>query len=795
MRINPTAEDSLISLLHFGLRALAFPLLVVYWVSRGLGDRRYLRTLPSRLGFLPRSVRRGGADSIWLHAVSVGEVLSSVRLVHELRAQQPKLMVFVSTSTLAGYSVARQKLAEEAHGVFYAPADYAFAVRRVLRRIQPSAVVILETEIWPLLYREAKRAGCALVVVNGRISDRALPRYHALRFFFRWVLGLPDAIYTQSEQDRARYLSIGAPAAKVHVLGNLKYDTAAAGAAPKVIVDLVARLGPEQVWIAASTMPPAAAGEPDEDELVVRTFQQLAASHPRLLMIHAPRRPERFEEAAARLKAAGISFLRRSTMEPGAGMDLPGVLLLDTIGELASVFPLATVVFMGGTLPDRGGHNLLEPAAAGRAIVSGPHLENFPAIAREFRDAKAMYEIERAGQLAGAVEELLNNREMREALGRRALELAEARRGVTAAAARHILTAMDEALPAWRRTGLGRLVLWPLSRLWAAGAALDRRRKSGHARVLPAPVVSIGGIAIGGVGKTPLCAHLAERLTRDGYRTAILTRGYRRRSLEEAILVEAGARAPVCVTGDEAQILVRFSHAHVGIGADRFQTGSLLAERLGADVFLLDDGFQHYRLHRDVDLVLIDALDPFSGGDVAPLGRLREPLSALRRASAFLITRAQPGRSYAGIRRLLAEYNPGAPVFLASLRASAWINERTRQAEPLPPEAPVAFCGLGNPEAFWRTMHGMGIEPVFRWTFPDHHVYTPLQLKRLARQARARGATALVTTEKDAMNLPQRALEAIAPLNLYWLKIETSIAHEDELMQFLERRLPQPVMG
>ncbi len=783
-------------MLHFGLRALAFPLLVVYWVSRGLGDRRYLRTLPSRLGFLPRSIRRGGADSIWLHAVSVGEVLSSVRLVHELRAQQPRLMVFVSTSTLAGYSVARQKLAEEAQGVFYAPADYAFAVRRVLRRIQPSAVVILETEIWPLLYREAKRAGCALVVVNGRISDRALPRYHALRFFFRWVLGLPDAIYTQSEQDRARYLSIGAPTAKVHVLGNLKYDTSAAGTAPpRAVVDLVARLGPEQVWIAASTMPPAAAGEPDEDELVVRTFQQLAAAHPRLLMIHAPRRPERFETAALRLETAGISYLRRSKMGPEAAMDLPGVLLLDTIGELASLFPLATVVFMGGTLPDRGGHNLLEPAAAGRAIVSGPHLENFPAIAREFRDAKAMYEIERAEQLAGAVEELFADAGKREELGRRALELAEARRGVTAAAARHILTAMDEALAAWRRTGLGRLVLWPLSRLWAAGAALDRRRKSAHVRVLPAPVVSIGGIAIGGVGKTPLCAHLAERLNHSGHRTAILTRGYRRRSLEEAILVETGARAPVCVTGDEAQILVRFSHAHVGIGADRFQTGTLLAERLGADVFLLDDGFQHYRLHRDADLVLIDALDPFSGGDVAPLGRLREPLSALRRASAFIITRAQPGRNYTGIRRLLEQYNPGAPVFLASLRAADWINERTRRAEPLPPEPPVAFCGLGNPEAFWRTMRGMGVEPVFRWTFADHHVYTPLQLKRLARQARARGATALVTTEKDAMNLPERALEAIAPLDLYWLKIETSIEKEDELSEFLERRLRQPVMG
>ncbi len=768
----------------------------MYWVSRAAGDARYLRTLPARLGFLPRAIRRGGADSIWLHAVSVGEVLSSVRLVRELRAQQPSLAVFVSTSTLAGHSVARQKLEGVAQGVFYAPADYAFAVRRVLRRIQPSAVVILETEIWPLLYREAKRAGCALVVVNGRISDRALPRYHALRFFFRWVLSLPDAIFTQSEQDRVRYLSIGAPGATVHALGNLKYDTAGDDAAPpREVVDLIARLGPRQIWIAASTMPPARAGGTDEDELTVRVFEELAKTRPGLLLIHAPRRPERFEEAAGRLRGAGLNYLRRSRLDAHATMALPGVLLVDTIGELASLFPLADAVFMGGTLAERGGHNLLEPAAAGRAIVSGPHLENFPAIAQEFRAAGAMREIHSAAELAGAVGALLDDSRAREALGERALALATARRGVTARAARHILDALDAEAPGWPVRGVRRMLLGPLAGIWALGARLQRHRQAPRARALDAPVISVGGIAIGGVGKTPLCAHLAECLAARGYSPAILTRGYHRRSLEETILVEAGAQAPACMTGDEAQIFVRFAHAHVGIGADRFVTGRLLAERLGTDVFLLDDGFQHYRLRRDLDLVLIDALDPFSAGNVVPLGRLREPLDSLRRAGAFVITRAQAGRAYTGIRRVLSEYNPSAPVFRVGLRAGEWFNERTRLPEPLPEGAPVAFCGLGNPDAFWRTLRGMGIEPVFRWTFDDHHIYTPLELKRLARQARARGASALVTTEKDAMNLPDRALEAIAPLDLYWVKIEVVIDQEEDLLRFLESRLRQEMPG
>ncbi len=234
-----------------------------------------------------------------MHAVSVGEVLASAALVRELRARLAGAPLFISASTLAGKAAAEDKLGALAEGVFYAPIDYCFAVRRVLRTIRPRVMVVLETEIWPNLYREAKRAGCGLIVVNGRISDHAMPRYRKLRRFFGPVLGLADAILVQSGLNRNRFLELGAPAQKVQLAGNLKYDFDPQGQKPPAAIRaFFERVKPAEVWIAASTMPPAAPGDPDEDDAVIAAFRMLAASHPGLLLVLAPRKPERFDRAA-----------------------------------------------------------------------------------------------------------------------------------------------------------------------------------------------------------------------------------------------------------------------------------------------------------------------------------------------------------------------------------------------------------------------------------------------------------------------------------------------------------------
>ncbi len=768
----------------------------MYFLGRCLRDGRYVARLGERFGQLPQSWKQTGHGSIWLHAVSVGEVLSSVGLLERLRAQYPRRRLFLSTTTVAGRALAGERLGGLADGVFYAPVDSCFAVRGVLRTLRPLVVVALETEIWPNLWREVVRSGCRLVVVNGRISDRAIGRYRRLRWFFREVLALPHAILAQGEQAAGRYRELGAPAERVRAAGNLKYDFDTGRVQPPAAVrELIGRLGPEAVWIAASTMPPAHGADVDEDDLVLDAFQALRESHPGLLLVLVPRRPERFETAAGKLEQRGVPYLRRSMLEAGAAVALPGVLLVDSMGELGGLFALADVVFMGGTLADRGGHNILEPAFFGKPIVAGPHLENFAEIAAEFRAARALVEIENGAALAPAVARLLKDAVARDQFGSRARELARARSGGTRAAIEEIGRQLDLAVPRDVPTLAWRCIGWPLAKIWELGARWGRARGLRRRRALSTPVISIGGLTWGGTGKTPFVLWLATHLREQGLSAAILTRGYRRRVPARQTILEAGAKADVAVTGDEAAILLRSGVAAVAIGADRWATGRLVEKRFRPDVMLLDDGFQHHRLERCLDIVLLDALDPFGGGALVPLGRMREPIHALARAGLVIITRAEPGRAYEGIRAEIRRYNRHAPVLAARVDPRRWVSASTTESwEPakLPFVRVAAFCGLGNPGSFWNTVEALGYRLVSRWNFPDHHHYRPAEIHRLAAQAKAAGAQALLTTEKDLMNLPQRTAALVEPLALCWLEIALEVVESEELLALIRRTLSLP---
>ncbi len=711
--------------------------------------------------------------------------------MREIRERSPSIPLYVSVTTVAGRDIAEERLSGLADGIFHAPIDYVFAVRRVIERIRPALLVVLETEIWPALYCGAKRARCGLMIVNGRISDRAFPRYRRWRFFLSNALEQPDAILVQSALDARRYIELGAPPSAVQVMGNLKYDAEPSCAEPpRMIKSLLEKLHPSAIWIAASTMAGADRHDVDEDDAVLRAFEELSRERPGLLLILVPRKPERFDEAERKLSDARLKYVRRTDGVVPPDLSLPCVLLLDSMGELASLFRLADVVFMGGTLARRGGHNVLEPAAVRRAIITGPHLENFAAIAAEFRERRALLEINEASQLSAAVAQVLDQPALGEELGARAATLAVEKRGATRTAVTEILRRHDLAVPCWTQLSPARLLLWPLAKTWAFVSTIEIRRKRSRARRLSAPVISVGGITMGGAGKTPLVDHLAERLSELGAHPAILTRGYRRRSIETTVLVEAGHPAPVRMTGDEAQIFVQSGYAHLGIGADRFHTGLLLEEKYQPGVFLLDDGFQHARLQRDLDLVVVDALNPFAGCEAFPLGALREPMSALSRAGAFVIMRTAPERAYEGIRRHLRSWNPQAPIFRARLEPRGWVNYCTRKPEQ-PAQGPVAaFCGLANPASFWGTLRSLCLPPVFHWAFRDHHQYTCEQVDRLAAQTQMHGSHVLLTTEKDAMNLPDGAPGALsrAGVTLYWLKIDVQIEHENQLLDLIESK-------
>jgi tetraacyldisaccharide 4'-kinase len=772
-----------IYLLYRFLQALALPVVVTYFLFRSVRNVAYFPSLWQRLGFLSRSFKQTVPGAIWLHAVSVGEVLSVIELARRLRAEYPRASLFVSSSTLAGRATARAKLAGLATGVFYAPIDHVFAVRRVLRTIQPALVIVVETEIWPNLFREAKRAGCGLIILNGRISDRTERRYSRQRWFFRAVMCWPDAVMAQSETMRERYLAAGTPLARVRVGGNLKYDVVPQPADPESpICRFIESLGPGQIWVAASTMPP------DEEGAVLDAFHQLAQQHTRLLLILAPRKPERFAEVAGKLVQANVRFVRRSELR--GPLELPGVLLLDSMGELSGLFPLADVVFMGGTLASRGGHNILEPANFGRPIICGPHMENFREIAEEFRAAKAFVEIQAPSQLADAVDGLLKDHARAIEIGRRALECAEANRGATEQAIAVIREVTKEACPRFRPNMAQFLFYWPLSVAWRWVGSWNRRRDMRRRKKLNAGVISIGNLTMGGSGKTPMVLYLTEELRRSGRRPGILTRGYGRHSLEKHLILEAGARVPVSQSGDEPQIFLRAAGAPVGIGSDRFETGRLLGERFGADVLILDDGFQHVRLDRQVDIVLIDALRPFGGGEVFPLGWLREPLEALSRAEIIVITRGECSRGTFDLRCAVRRYNAQAPIFHASAVPEHWVEVSSgRQIPELALSRVGAFCGLGNPESFWCTLERMGLEIAERVVFDDHHAYRPREIRRMAHQFKSAKVEAAVTTEKDAVNLSEGSAELMAPLPLYWLKIRTAIDREAEFLALIERRL------
>jgi len=348
-----------------------------------------------------------------------------------------------------------------------------------------------------------------------------------------------------------------------------------------------------------------------------------------------------------------------------------------------------------------------------------------------------------------------------------------AKRGVVDKVAEVVIEAAGRGVSNPPRSLAARVALRPLSWLWAAGRRVDLKRQQARARSLATRVVSVGGLTMGGAGKSPLVAHLAARLADEGRNPAILTRGYERQSSHDIVIVPRGSTEPVERTGDEAQMFVRRAKAHVGIGGERYDVGRRLEAELRPDVFLLDDGFQHVRLKRDEDIVLIDALDPLGGG-LFPLGRRREPMDALGRATAVVITRVQAGVGTAGIEALIRRYNPHAPIFRSRVAALSWEASSRRVG---------AFCGIGSPRSFWRTLAELNLDVLYRRAFRDHYGYHPEDVRSIAAAARAAGAEILVTTEKDMMNLPPDAAALAAPLEIRCVRIGVEIENEPDLLR------------
>lgn len=404
-----------------------------YWIFRFLTSGKYREGLAARLGRVPPHLQPEGG-TIWVHAVSVGELISASRLIQELEERSPEFRIFISTTTRSGQRLARKRFG--ANRVFYFPLDFSWIVRRYLARLHPVLLVLLETEFWPNVLSEFARAEIPVVVVNARISDRSFPRYRALRWFWKPLLTSIRLFLAQSGEDAARLRTIGAPAGRVRVAGNLKFDVRAAGH-PPITAAIRSHLNADtRVLVCGST----AEGE---EEWLLEAFASLLSRHRTLVMILAPRHPERFKRVASLIERKGLDYVRRTQwIEHPAPLRLGSILLLDSMGELGSIYSLASVAFIGKSLVPSGGQNPLEPAQFGVPIVMGRSYENFRAIVDAMVDGQAM-KLATKDTLEETIDHLLSNREEADLMGARALEFFDSQAGATGRA----IQAIAELLP------------------------------------------------------------------------------------------------------------------------------------------------------------------------------------------------------------------------------------------------------------------------------------------------------------------------------------------------------------
>jgi 3-deoxy-D-manno-octulosonic-acid transferase len=402
-----------------------FVVMSPYLAWQAIRYRKYIRNLRQRFGYLPISFNLDGDESIWIHAVSVGEVLTARALIPQLRERYPRLRLFLSTTTMTGQQIAKTNL-QHVDEVFYFPFDLGFTVSRTLRLVKPKLFIMMETEIWPNLLRACRRAGVTTVLVNGRISGRSYPRYRLARPFFRRVLANVDRFCMQGEESARRIVDIGAEPDRVVVTGSLKFESLEAGGPAyergRNRVLRYFRIGSHRpVLIAAST-------HKGEEEAVFEVFQRVRARVSDTLLIIAPRKPERFGEVEQLARRGGWNVARRTELRVDAE-PRHDVVVLDVMGELAQLYQIATAVFVGGSLVDQGGHNIIEPAVFGKAIVFGPHMQNFAEIARAFLEHEAALQVRTARELEHALLGLLNDPVRRAKLGAAARALVEANRG------------------------------------------------------------------------------------------------------------------------------------------------------------------------------------------------------------------------------------------------------------------------------------------------------------------------------------------------------------------------------
>ncbi len=408
-----------------------------YWLLRMATSGRYRAGLRGRLGWVPETLKAAvaGHNVIWVHAVSVGEVLAATQLVRELMVALPGWAFAVSTTTETGQRLATDRL--PASPVFYLPLDFRFAVQRYLRELRPKMLVLMESELWPRLIDECAKGGIPVAVANARISDRSFPRYVRLRRLWRPFLEMISLFLAQSKEMAERLMRIGVPPERVVVMGNLKYDVRASNESE--LTAMLRRRLPvgSKVLVCGSTLE-------GEEQLLLDAWTAVLATTPNAVMVLAPRHPNRFATVAAMVAASGIESMRASEFRrQPAPVTAGSVFLLDTIGDLASIYGLATAAFVGGSLVPKGGHNPLEPAQFAVPVVMGPSFENFREVVEGMKAKEAIRTVS-PETVAAALVGLLQDADQARTLGERGRSAFEEQAGATARTVRALMMLLQE---------------------------------------------------------------------------------------------------------------------------------------------------------------------------------------------------------------------------------------------------------------------------------------------------------------------------------------------------------------
>lgn len=803
---------------------VALPVFMVRLVrENGFGER-----LRQSFGFLPAEEidKVAQRDCIWVHAASVGEIVAASPIVKEFRREFPVQPILVSVVTSSGYEMAR-RIVKDADAIIYFPLDLPWISRSVVKKIQPKVFVPVETELWPNFLKNMRREGIPVMMANGRISDKSVTRYHYLRNVLKDMMGTVTRFCMQSAVDAEYIIRLGADPDRVIVTGNTKYDQTYTAVSPEEREKLYMEMGisgNQPIIVAGST-------HKGEEEPLLAAFTAIQAEFPAARLIIAPRETLRTQEIVNlavqyKLQAAARTELKE---QPRTGHD---VVIVDTIGELGKIYGIGDIIFVGGSLIPHGGHNILEPAAHGKPILTGPNMFNFKDTYALFDSRQACLTVRNGEELKSAMLQLLHDSQEQAVMSSRSLAIIQENRGAARKSALHLkeLLASPESAADRKRAVrmrqrensqlyLYRLVhgekeglladcllavLRLLSFLYEIGVSLKLslyRNGILKQHKLPCQVISLGNITVGGTGKTPTAQRLAAIIRDMGCRVVILNRGYRAKHKGEVGVVSDGKKIYMSATeaGDEAYLLAKnLPGVPVLIGKHRAITGQYAVDKFQAEIIIMDDGYQHWQLVRDLDIVLIDTINVFGNNFMLPRGTLREPLENLDRANAFLLTKADQSTEHArfDIRDKVKTYNAQALIVESIhnprcfIEIEEWykgeISKNIAPLEAIQGKKVMALSAIGNPSSFEQTIVDIGAEVVYSARYPDHHSYNMKEMQEVLQQALDNDVYAIITTEKDAVKIPAEFIHSERKVPIYVLGIELKFTEgSEELMALI----------